>query len=90
MEFGLFDALRQHHEEDGIYTWWDLRQGAFHRDWGMRIDHFLVSGPALDASIDVAVDRERFERGDRVVVSLDRAEVAAGAEVVVEAEEGAP
>ena len=31
-----------------------------------------------------------LEPGDRVVVSLDRAEVAPGAEVVVEAEEGAP
>ena len=31
-----------------------------------------------------------LEPGDRVVVSLDRAEVAPGAAVVVEAEEGAP
>jgi exodeoxyribonuclease-3 len=58
MDFGLHDALRKHHEEGGIYTWWDLRAGAFPKDWGLRIDHFLVSAPALEACTAVTVDRE--------------------------------
>jgi exodeoxyribonuclease-3 len=58
MDFGLFDALRKHHEEAGIYTWWDMRTGAFRRDDGLRIDHFLVSQAALDACTDVVVDRD--------------------------------
>ena len=55
---GLHDALRKHHDGGGIYTWWDLRAGAFQRDWGLRIDHFLVTPKALDACTGVTVDRE--------------------------------
>ncbi len=64
MDFGLHDALRKHHDEGGIYTWWDMRQGAFQKDWGLRIDHFLVTDDALDPCTDVFVDREaRTGRG---------------------------
>lgn len=58
MDFGLHDALRKHHAEPGIYTWWDMRTGAFRRNTGLRIDHFLVSQPALDACVEVSVDRD--------------------------------
>jgi exodeoxyribonuclease-3 len=64
MEFGLHDALRRHHEEPGIYTWWDYRAGALPRNQGLRIDHFLVSAAALAACTGVTVDREeRAQRG---------------------------
>ena len=66
----------------------------------MEGDRVLVVDDALRlVSRDLAVGLSNWdftevvsglERGDRVVVSLDRAEVAPGAEVVVEAEEGAP
>ncbi len=58
MDFGLHDALRKHHDEAGIYTWWDLRGGSFWKDKGLRIDHFLVSAPALEVCTDVVRDRE--------------------------------
>ncbi|MCA8942696.1 MAG: exodeoxyribonuclease III [Planctomycetes bacterium] len=58
-EFGLIDALRKHHEEPGIYTWWDLRGGAFWKNHGLRIDHFLMTQPALDACTQVEVDRDQ-------------------------------
>jgi exodeoxyribonuclease-3 len=29
----------------GTFTWWDYRQGAFQRDHGLRIDHWLSSVP---------------------------------------------
>lgn len=58
MAFGLEDALRKHHEEPGIYTWWDHRAGGFRRNLGLRIDHFLVTPPALEACTDVRVDVE--------------------------------
>jgi exodeoxyribonuclease-3 len=58
MAFGLRDALRKHHAEAGIYTWWDLRAGSFWKDQGLRIDHFLVSPSAFEACTDVRVDRE--------------------------------
>ena len=58
MDFGLTDALRRFHEGDGPYTWWDHRAGSFARDHGLRIDHFLLSEPALAACTGVHVDRE--------------------------------
>lgn len=59
MDFGLSDALRKHHDDAGLYTWWDLRAGAFWKDWGLRIDHFLMSDPALEACTAVEIDREQ-------------------------------
>ncbi|MEM1450049.1 MAG: exodeoxyribonuclease III [Planctomycetota bacterium] len=58
MEPGLGDALRKHTDEAGIYTWWDFRTFGFKRGNGLRIDHFLVSPPALDACTEVVVDLE--------------------------------
>lgn len=58
MEFGLHDGLRKHQEEGGVFTWWDHRGGAFWRNQGLRIDHFLLSGPALEACTGVTVDRD--------------------------------
>ena len=48
MEPGLEDALRHHTDEAGIYTWWDFRTRGFQRGNGLRIDHFLLSPPALE------------------------------------------
>ena len=59
MAFGLTDALRHLHPEGpGPFSWWDYRNGALHRGWGMRIDHFLVSQPVLKRIESVEVDRE--------------------------------
>ncbi len=58
VDWGLADALRLHHAEGGIYTWWDYRAGAFHRGWGMRIDHILLSAPLAARCRAVEVDRD--------------------------------
>jgi exodeoxyribonuclease-3 len=58
MACGLHDALRKHTDEGGIYTWWDFRTRGFRRNRGLRIDHFLMSRPALDACMAVEVDVE--------------------------------
>ncbi|MEZ6005952.1 MAG: exodeoxyribonuclease III [Planctomycetota bacterium] len=64
MQPGLIDAFRHFHDEAGVYTWWDFRTRGFQRGNGLRIDHFLVSQPALDASEDVWVDME-FRDGEK-------------------------
>jgi exodeoxyribonuclease-3 len=59
---GLSDALRAHTDEGGIYTWWDFRRRGFERgNRGLRIDHFLMSPPALAACTGVEVDVEMRE-----------------------------
>jgi exodeoxyribonuclease-3 len=57
-DWGFTDALRAHHPEGGLYTWWDYRAGAFHRGWGMRIDHILVSAPLAKRCVAIEIDRE--------------------------------
>lgn len=58
VRWGLADCLRLHHQEGGLYTWWDYRQGAFHRGWGMRLDHILATRPMAERCTAVVIDRE--------------------------------
>ncbi len=57
-EWGLTDAYRLHHPESGRYTWWDYRAGNFHKNFGMRIDHLLVSAPLAPRTVASEIDRE--------------------------------
>ena len=40
------------------YTFWDYRNGAFHRGWGMRIDLIYANSPFVALAQDTWVDRE--------------------------------
>jgi exodeoxyribonuclease III len=55
---GLIDIYRRQHPEPGRYTWWDYRAGNFHKNFGMRIDHLLVSAPLADRIVWTEIDRE--------------------------------
>jgi len=59
LELGLVDTARRlaPEGERAPFTWWDYRNGAFHRGWGMRIDHLLAS-PAAGRLVSSDVDRE--------------------------------
>ena len=54
---GLTDALRATSPEVGRYTYWDYRAGAWSKDHGLRIDHFLLSPQAADRLVDTGIDR---------------------------------
>jgi exodeoxyribonuclease-3 len=56
--WGLVDAYRLHHPEPGRYTWWDYRAGSFHKNFGMRIDHLLVTTPVSKRTVRAEIDRE--------------------------------
>ena len=56
--FGLEDALRLKHEDAGLFTWWDYRMGAFHRGWGLRIDHLMITASIAARLRAVTIDRE--------------------------------
>ena len=55
--WGLADGLRLHRQEGGLYTWWDYRAGAFHRGWGLRIDHVLLTRSLASRCTAVEIDR---------------------------------
>jgi len=56
--WGLVDAYRLHRPEPERYSWWDYRAGMFHRNYGMRIDHLLVTRPVADRTVAAEIDRE--------------------------------
>jgi exodeoxyribonuclease-3 len=56
--WGLVDAYRLRHPEPGRYTWWDYRAGDFHKNFGMRIDHLLVTQPLAERIVWTEIDRE--------------------------------
>jgi exodeoxyribonuclease-3 len=58
LQWGLSDAYRLHHPEPGRYTWWDYRAGNFHKNFGMRIDHLLVTDPVKGRVVWAEIDRE--------------------------------
>ncbi|HZU91569.1 MAG TPA: exodeoxyribonuclease III [Stellaceae bacterium] len=54
---GLFDAFRVFHREPHRYTYWDYKEGRWHRDEGLRIDHLLLSPQAADRVVACDIDK---------------------------------
>jgi exodeoxyribonuclease III len=57
LDRGLVDVYRKHHPEPGRFTWWDYRAGHFHKGFGMRIDHLLLSRSLVARSVGAEIDR---------------------------------
>jgi exodeoxyribonuclease-3 len=58
LQWGLVDVYRGKHPEPGRYTWWDYRAGMFHKNYGMRIDHLLMTAPLAARALSAEIDRE--------------------------------
>lgn len=58
MWLGLTDAYRAIHHEPHRYTFWDYQGGAWQKDFGVRIDHLLLSPQAADRLKDCDIDRK--------------------------------
>ena len=57
-DVGFEDIFRRFHPEGGLYSWWDYRDGAFHKGHGMRIDLVLTSPVLSRRAMDAFVDRD--------------------------------
>jgi exodeoxyribonuclease-3 len=58
LDLGLVDTFRRHHEEGGLYSWWDYRMLGFPKNNGLRIDHILATPALANTSTDAYVDRD--------------------------------
>ena len=58
LDWGLTDAYRAKSDARGRFTWWDYRAGNFHKNFGMRIDHLLVTKPIAERLVAAEIDRE--------------------------------
>jgi len=56
--FGLVDTFRLHHQDSGLYSWWDYRQLAFPFNKGLRIDFILASSSLASVCNDASIDRD--------------------------------
>lgn len=73
---GLTDAFRLFEQPDRAFSWWDYRMMAFRRNFGLRIDHLLVSQPLVAACTACTVDKapRKLERpSDHAPVVLELA-----------------
>ncbi|MGE4351307.1 MAG: exodeoxyribonuclease III [Bdellovibrionales bacterium] len=74
---GLTEAYRAlHPQQTEAYTFWDYQGGAWQRNLGLRIDHFLLSPEATDLLLSVEIDRapraqEKASDHVPVILSLD-------------------
>ena len=64
LDAGTVDAFRELHPDEPGFTWWDYRQGHFHRKMGLRIDAHLVSAPLADRIAACGIDRD-FRKGPK-------------------------
>ena len=73
---GFVDAYRHRHPEEQQFTWWDYRQGHFHRGLGLRIDLALVRTELSGRLREVGIARD-YRKGPKpsdhapLVVDLD-------------------
>jgi exodeoxyribonuclease-3 len=76
-DWGFADVLRAHHDEPGLYSWWDYRRGAFPRDLGLRIDLVLATEPMVRRSKDCVVDKDERKEPKGASKPSDHAPVVA-------------
>ena len=73
LNLGLSDVYRHFNETKEGYTYWDYMRGAWQKNNGMRIDHFLVSKSFIDKieSININKDpRGREKPSDHTPVEI--------------------
>ena len=61
INLGFHDAYRHIHPEKEGYTFWDYTSGAWQKNNGMRIDHFLISSSLINIIKNVKINK--FPRG---------------------------
>ena len=74
MNLGFTDALRVKNNAPNTYTFWDYQGGAFDKNDGIRIDHFLLSPQAADLLRDCQIDaytRAKAKPSDHVPIWVD-------------------
>ncbi len=58
INLGFNDTYRHFHETKEGYTFWDYMRGAWQKNNGMRIDHFLVSNYIIDQIKSININKD--------------------------------
>ncbi|HKL44996.1 MAG TPA: exodeoxyribonuclease III [Roseovarius sp.] len=74
LNLGYTEAFRARTQGPGHYSFWDYQAGAWNRNDGIRIDHFLLSPQAADLLIDCHIEKDvrgREKPSDHVPVWVE-------------------
>ena len=76
INLGFFDTFRYIYPDKEGYTFWDYMSGAWQKNNGMRIDHFLVSSSLIDNIKDIKINkyprgREKPSDHTPIVITID-------------------
>jgi exodeoxyribonuclease III len=74
LNLGLTDAFRVFNQNSEEYTFWDYQAGAWPRNKGIRIDHFLASPTIADRLIHCIIDKSQRSKdspSDHVPIILE-------------------
>jgi len=74
INFGFKDVFRQLKKNKQEYTFWDYMAGSWSKNYGMRIDHFLVSNNLLDSIKSININqkpRGKIKPSDHTPIELE-------------------
>ena len=74
INLGFHDIYRYFNKDKEEYTFWDYMAGAWQKNHGMRIDHFLVSNNLLNNIKNINIDkkpRSKLKPSDHVPIELE-------------------
>jgi exodeoxyribonuclease-3 len=74
LKLGLHDSFRLFEQAEKSFSWWDYRMMGFRRNFGMRIDHILVSDLLKPRCLSAYIDKfpRKLERpSDHTPVVLE-------------------
>jgi len=74
VNLGFTEAFRAHHQGPEHYSFWDYQAGAWNKNHGIRIDHFLLTPRCADLLTDCQIDAEirgREKPSDHVPIWID-------------------
>jgi len=74
INLGFYDAYRFFNKEKQEYTFWDYMAGSWQKNYGMRIDHFLVSNNLINQIKSININkkpRSKVKPSDHTPIELE-------------------
>ena len=74
INFGFSDVYRYFNKSKQEYTFWDYFSGSWEKNYGMRIDHFLVSNNLMDSVKSISINktpRSKVKPSDHTPIELE-------------------
>jgi exodeoxyribonuclease-3 len=74
INLGFYDIYRHLYNDKQEYTFWDYMAGSWQKNYGMRIDHFLISNNLIDIVKNVSINkkpRSKIKPSDHTPIELE-------------------